>query len=311
MNRKRRLLQCESLERREVLTSSVGWDGPGEGSATLRYHIDDIPAHLDEQQVRDTLREALDVWADVADLTFVETDRPGRSDSIDFSFEQIDGSGRVLARAYFPDDVNRNPIAGDVEFDIAENWEIGNARGSAAFDLLYVAVHEVGHALGLGHDDHSDAVLSDSVSPRQEFTSLSPSDVDHILELYAPAPESSVPTPADNPAATPPLEIPQSPTPPPPVPDSNGANDSPSPETPGASTPTNDRPAPADDGDQGSDEDTGANDTGDDDSPAPRRRWTPFRWFRFWRPASPSSTDSGLTVRFFIVRTPWWSLWRF
>ena len=141
----------ELLESRRCL-SSVGWDGLGQGGASLSYYVGDVPA------------------------------------SIDFSFVPLDGPGGTLAQAYLPDDVNFGRIAGDVQFDIDEHWEFGNAQRNAATDLLLVAVHEIGHALGLEHSDNPSSVMYPSVSPNSAFQGLSPGDVDAILELYAPRP---------------------------------------------------------------------------------------------------------------------------
>lgn len=119
----------------------------------------------------------------------------------------------MLAQAYFPDDVNRSTIAGDIQFDSAESWEVGNSQGSQAFDLLYVAVHEIGHALGLEHSDAPGSVLNDTLSPNQQFTGLTDADRDAALALYAPAVEPTVPvdppkTPSDSETPTEPTEQP-------------------------------------------------------------------------------------------------------
>ncbi len=187
----KRLLAVELLESRQLLTASVGWDGPGQGSADLSYYIANAAPNLSLAETQAAIETALDAWAGAADLTFTPTDQPGQDDSLDISFTPLDGSGGTLAQAYFPDDVNRSHIAGDIQFDSAEAWEVGNGLGRQAFDLVYIAVHEIGHALGLDHAHHSDSILAPTVSPQDAFKSLSEHDIEEIQELYA-APELSM-----------------------------------------------------------------------------------------------------------------------
>lgn len=183
MHRNRQLL-VESMERRDLL-SSQGWDGPGLGSASLTYYIGEIPSEIDEAQFRSGIEDALNVWASVADVTFEETNSPRRRDSIDITFGSIDGAGGTLAQAYLPDDVTFGRLAGDIEFDSDESWEFGNARRGAATDIVLVAIHELGHSLGLEHTDNPASIMFPSVSPNATFQGLHQSDIDAILSLYA------------------------------------------------------------------------------------------------------------------------------
>jgi len=184
---KNRPLTLQPLEIRRVLAGSLGWDGAGLGSAELSYHIEGTPRGLSQAETNAAIETALSVWATAADITFTQTNRSGMRDSIDFSFINIDGAGGTLAQAYFPDDVNPARIAGDVQFDISDAWEVGNQLGNRAFDLVMAAVHEIGHSLGLDHSHDSNSVLAPYISPSEYFTSLSSDDVSAIQKLYASA----------------------------------------------------------------------------------------------------------------------------
>lgn len=190
----RRRLLTESLEERRVLAASLGWDGPGQGSVQLSYYIGDAPNGLNQAEVDAAIEIALNAWSSVADVNFVETDQPGLANSLDFTFRPIDGSGGTLAQAYYPSGRRGSSLAGDIQLDATESWEIGNDQGTAAFDLTLVAAHEIGHALGLDHSAAVGSVMYPSVAASQVFTSLSSDDEAAILELYAADDSATNPT---------------------------------------------------------------------------------------------------------------------
>ncbi|XP_078603644.1 macrophage metalloelastase-like isoform X2 [Branchiostoma floridae x Branchiostoma japonicum] len=130
------------------------------GRVDLTYRINSYPGEnrLLAGEVDETIARAFQVWADVTPLTF----RPvTKKPDIDIEFTRgkhgncrlhFDGSGNTLAHAYFPGE----GLLGDVHFDAAERWTIQSPQGT---NLFIVAVHELGHSLGLDHADHRDAVM--------------------------------------------------------------------------------------------------------------------------------------------------------
>ncbi len=172
-------------------TVGEGWDGPGLGSADLTFYFGPPTPDLTLGEQRATLSAALDVWASVAAVSFTETALAALPRSIDMTFRVGGFDPGVLAFAFFPAPPNSEPIAGDAFFNDAFSWEIGNDRGSAAFDLMLIAVHEFGHSLGLGHASEPGAVMRPSFGSQEVFTGLHPDDVAGIQSLYAAIPEPS------------------------------------------------------------------------------------------------------------------------
>jgi hypothetical protein len=108
---------------------------------------------------------AFNKWGDLLGFTFIykETENNphfqvgfGRERHFDCPYP-FDGKSNVLAHAFFPTSVN---FKGQLHFDLDENWNIGKD-----IDLLTVAIHEMGHALGIKHTPVSDSYKDNIMYP--------------------------------------------------------------------------------------------------------------------------------------------------
>ncbi|KAJ8317403.1 hypothetical protein KUTeg_005307 [Tegillarca granosa] len=95
-------------------------------------------------------------------------------------YNAFDGKGSTLAHAFLPGQAEG---AGDVHFDEDENWTVSkteNPKGSV--NMLAIAVHEFGHAIGLKHSRIPDSVMS--AYYRKQDVKLHKSDIENIQRLY-------------------------------------------------------------------------------------------------------------------------------
>ena len=92
---------------------------------------------------------------------------------IDFSNSALDGAGNVLGVTGFSYSGGQLQSA-DIKFDSGDNLS------GSEFSL--VAIHEIGHAIGLGHFNDDPAVMNSTAN--FSLTGLAQSDIDGIVALY-------------------------------------------------------------------------------------------------------------------------------
>lgn len=74
-----------------------------------------------------------------------------------------------------------------MHFDNTETWSTATPTPAAAVDLESVALHEMGHAIGLDHSPDTDAVMYAYLNPGQTKRRLTGGDVVAIRDLYGAA----------------------------------------------------------------------------------------------------------------------------
>jgi hypothetical protein len=187
------------------VTVGHGWPTNGLSGITLQYTFSNLTTNVSSALTVQELTRALNQWPKYANVHFTPGLNPQATTTVAIKFAEFDhgdgypfdGPGGILAHTFFPVPTNPEPIAGDMHFDASEDWNVG-----ADTDIYTVALHEAGHALGLGHVTAVTALMYPYYRLGEEITN---DDIAGVQALYGPPNGSQTgdPTPPANPTASP------------------------------------------------------------------------------------------------------------
>ena len=160
----------------------------------LRYAFGTLSASLGASTVMEAVRRACTTWENAGvGLVFTEVDR-GEPHDIFIEWRQANDPdlsmvGGTLAHADFPPGFSiitpQPPLP--LHFDDEEHRWVDGA-GANAFDIETVALHELGHNLGLLHSNVLGAVMYPTVSSNFTNRQLTNDDLSGIEALYGQLP---------------------------------------------------------------------------------------------------------------------------
>ena len=154
--------------------------------SNVTYNFSNFTGDLTQQVIISNIRRAFQAWSAVCFLTFTEVSGTGdiviaflTGNHGDGAQNAFDGPGNVLAHGFYPPP-NGGAIAGDLHFDDAERWTTNNPP--TGIDFLSVAIHEIGHTLGLDHSADANAIMFAFYSGIK--TNLATDDINGIRSIY-------------------------------------------------------------------------------------------------------------------------------
>ncbi|XP_017289875.1 matrix metallopeptidase-21 [Kryptolebias marmoratus] len=182
--RRKRRLASLVLERRR--RRDLGGSGSAAFSKTvLRWRLigEGYSSQLTVEEQRYVFRLAFRMWSEVSPLEFVEDARsPLEEVDIKLGFgtgrhlgcsQKFDGTGQEFAHAWF---------LGDIHFDDDEHFTAPSSH--SGISLLKVAVHEIGHVLGLPHTYRPGSIMQPSYLPHESSFEMDWMDRKAIQHLY-------------------------------------------------------------------------------------------------------------------------------
>ncbi|XP_069673369.1 matrix metalloproteinase-25-like [Periplaneta americana] len=156
----------------------------------ITYFVANWSPKLSEEDVVTEMKNAFKAWSGYARLSFHHVQDPDADITVAFGRGPhqdgypFDGPGNILAHAFYPYEMDR--YGGDIHFDDDENWKIVKRSGDSddGVDFFTVAVHELGHSLGLAHSPVSTSIMFPYYKGYQSNFQLGYDDILAMYELY-------------------------------------------------------------------------------------------------------------------------------
>ena len=173
--------------------------------------FDDVDHDIEDFQA--ALQAAFDAWEDVSGVDF--TYSSGSDGDVDVVMGALSGSTVGLASySYYPQDGIDTIFDSTITMDSLEGWA---PYGEDDLSFYAVALHEIGHILGLGHVNDTSEIMNPYISTN----TLGDGDIFGVQYLYGSGDAPVAPPPPDLPDE--PVEEPEDVVPlPPEEPDDGG-----------------------------------------------------------------------------------------